>query len=428
LLVDPKQREQLTGQVLIVDEAGMVASKDMAELIGLAKKQGARIVYSGDTAQIKSVSEGDALRVLERESNLKTVSLVQVQRQTNANYKAAVESLRVKTAEGYPKLEAMGAIREVDWRFRGKEVSKAYHEAVRVPNARGEARSVLVIAPTHDEIRSITHAIRQDRKNAGALGQGETLTQHTALTWTEAQKKQTKNYQPGHVLGFHKAVKGVSARNESLEVVTADKRSITARNVAGQAVKVTARHAPSFAVFEKQEIEVAAGDKLLLEANWRQKDFRATNGELVTVAGVEQGRIRLEDGRLLPPAYRQFTHGYAVTAHRSQAKTVDVPIVAADKMTRDDFYVAVTRGRESLVLITSDTLALQESIGVSGDRQSAMELAKRAAAVPPAKEVVNDDLFRLYEAQQPRSKAQQSVEQEIRPNAIKHDTGISLGF
>lgn len=120
LLADPRQQHELAGQVLIVDEAGMVASKDMAELIGLAKAKGARIVYSGDTAQIKSVSEGDALRVLERESNLKSVSLLVVQRQTNAEYKAAVEALRNHPAEGFSKLEAMGAITEVDWRLRAQ--------------------------------------------------------------------------------------------------------------------------------------------------------------------------------------------------------------------------------------------------------------------------------------------------------------------
>ena len=113
----------------------MVASKDMAELIRLAKGKGARILYSGDTAQIKSVSEGDALRVLERESQLSSVSLRQVQRQTNAEYKTAVESLRNHPAEGFAKLEAMGAIREVDWRLRAQEVSKAYREASVVPIA-----------------------------------------------------------------------------------------------------------------------------------------------------------------------------------------------------------------------------------------------------------------------------------------------------
>ncbi len=167
-------------------------------------------------------SEGDALRVLERESNLKSVSLLQVQRQTHAEYKAAVEALRNHPAEGFNKLEAMGAIREVDWRLRAQEVSKAYREAAAVPNGKGQERSVLVVAATHDEIKSVTFAIRQDRQRTGELSQGEIFVQHTALDWTEAQKKQTKNYQAGQVLEFHKSVKGV-AKNEALEVVNADK-------------------------------------------------------------------------------------------------------------------------------------------------------------------------------------------------------------
>lgn len=35
------------------------------------------------------------------------------------------------------------------------------------------------------------------------------------------------------------------------------------------------------------------------------------------------GSIRLDDGRILPPEYRQFVRGYAVTSHASQGKTVD---------------------------------------------------------------------------------------------------------
>lgn len=48
-------------------------------------------MFSGDTMQIKSVAEGDALRVLERESDLRGVSLLKVQRQINPEYREAVE-------------------------------------------------------------------------------------------------------------------------------------------------------------------------------------------------------------------------------------------------------------------------------------------------------------------------------------------------
>jgi hypothetical protein len=121
LLADPQQRHELAGQVLIVDEAGMVSSKDMAELIDLVKDKGARIVYSGDTAQIKSVSEGDALRVLERESNLRACRFYRssgrrtpntkrpsrlfafIQRKVSANWKPWVQSVKSIGAYGLRK-------------------------------------------------------------------------------------------------------------------------------------------------------------------------------------------------------------------------------------------------------------------------------------------------------------------------------------
>jgi hypothetical protein len=105
-------------------------------------------------------------------------------------------------------------------------------------------------------------------------------------------------------LTFHRAVGGV-AKNETLEVVCAEGKSIVARNGQGEERRVTARQAKSFDVYERRALEVAAGDKLLLTANRRDPDFRATNGEIVTVSRVDaRGRVRLGDGRELPPDFR----------------------------------------------------------------------------------------------------------------------------
>jgi ATP-dependent exoDNAse (exonuclease V) alpha subunit len=408
----------------MVDEAGMVASKDMAELIDLARSKNARIVFSGDTAQIKAVSEGDALRVLERESKIKSVSLVQVQRQLTQEYKAAVETLRYSPQAGYEQLEAMGAIRETDWRLRGQEVAQVYRQASAVPNIKGEARSVLVIAPTHDEIKSITYAIRQDRKRAGELSDGATFTRHVNLNWTEAQKRRVKNYKAGQILEFHRAVKGV-ARHESLEVVSVDKRSgVVARDSNGKTVTLSQKQAGAYHVYEWEAIEVSAGDKLLLQANRRTRGFKATNGELVTVAGVSQDGITLEDGRRLPKEYRQFAHGYAVTAHRSQGKTVDYEIIAAERMSHDLFYVSATRAREGLTVVTSDSFTLRESIGVSGDRQSATELSQRSAVAKPRVAISADELFRLYQQQQ-IDRSQHQRQQAIRIPEIGYNNNVT---
>ena len=53
------------------------------------------------------------------------------------------------------------------------------------------------------------------------------------------------------------------------------------------------------------------------------------NGERVQVREIQNGRVALVDGRTLPAGFNTFTHGYAVTSHSSQSRTVDEVILVA---------------------------------------------------------------------------------------------------
>jgi ATP-dependent exoDNAse (exonuclease V) alpha subunit len=161
--------------------------------------------------------------------------------------------------------------------------------------------------------------------------------------------------------------------------VRTSENGVVVRNARGEERKVTRKQAGCFDVFERRTLEVAAGDRLLLTANRRQAGFCATNGEIVTVDHFDPGGgICLDDGRIVPHDYTQLAHGYAVTAHRSQGKSVDEVIVSGDGMRKELFYVAASRGRESIIVITSDTESLRESVANSTARQSATELARKA--------------------------------------------------
>jgi hypothetical protein len=103
---------------------------------------------------------------------------------------------------------------------------------------------------------------------------------------------------------------------------------------------------------------------------------------LVTVSAVDvAGRIQLDDGRSLPINYRSFAHGYAVTAHRSQGKTVDSVIISGDGMQKELFYVAASRGRQSVTVITSDKERLRATVAQSMARTSASDLARERGTV-----------------------------------------------
>jgi conjugative relaxase-like TrwC/TraI family protein len=320
LLQYKRMGDDIRGKGVIVDEAGMVSARQMTEVLKLAHERALRIVFSGDTKQIQSVEAGDALRILEKESRLKTVALTQVQRQTRKEYRGAMEELRWNPERGFAKLYAMGAVREVGFSDRAGAIADAF------ANSKGQT---LVVCATHDEIDRVTETIRDRKKASGELGEGVALTRHVSLNWTKAQKADLHHYRLGQVLGFHRAVKGIS-KNEAVDVVGVAESGIAIRSADGTRSTISKRHAGSFDVLEAKPIEVSAGDRLLLTANRRDAGLRVTNGELVTVSGIDAlGRIQLEDGRQLPVDYRSFTHGYAVTAHRSQSKTVDSVILSA---------------------------------------------------------------------------------------------------
>ena len=54
-------------------------------------------------------------------------------------------------------------------------------------------------------------------------------------------------------------------------------------------------------------------------------------------------------------------------------------IISGDRMTRELFYVAASRGRNRITVFTGDKESLRESIGLSGQRMSALELLRKQA-------------------------------------------------
>jgi ATP-dependent exoDNAse (exonuclease V) alpha subunit len=386
----------------------MVSGRQMEGLLDLARREDARILFSGDTRQIQSVESSDALRILERESRMTSVPLTGIQRQSNPEYREAIETFRQSPGQGFAKLQDLGAVREVPYIERAQAVADIYREMTVEPG-----RKVLVVAPTHEEIGRVTQAIREDLKQRSVLGAGETLQRHIPLQWTEAQKKDISNYQPEQVLAFHRASRGIE-KHDALTVTGISGSSINATNERGEEKSVSLTQARSFSVHERREIEVAAGDKLLMMGNRKEPGFRATNGELATVRNVERGIINLDDGRSVPANYREFTPGYAVTAHRSQGKTVDHVIISADAMKRELFHVAASRGREGISVVTSDVERLGEWLGVSIARPSAFELANEIAR---AKVSPEQDLGQV---------PKQDIKLPVQPQEISFGMGLGL--
>ena len=140
--------------------------------------------------------------------------------------------------------------------------------------------------------------------NDGRLvGEEKEFQVFDSLSWTEAQKQDARQYRPGMALRFHRSKAGFD-NGESAEVVGVVNGSLKVQRLDGtEGLFPLGRGAASFDVGETRKLKVAAGDKLLLQANW-QKQF--INGELVEVKAIQDGALVLADGRVIPENYRTF--------------------------------------------------------------------------------------------------------------------------
>jgi hypothetical protein len=254
-------------------------------------------------------------------------------------------------------------------------------------SATKQGKSALLVSPTWSEIEAVTEKVRETLKADGVLDQqDETVTVFDSLSWTEAQKKNASQFEPSQRLRFVRRTKKFD-RGETVEVVATVENGLRVRRPDGMEVDfIPASSAASFDVGEARELKVAAGDWLLLQANHGKE---VINGERVQVREIQNGRIALADGRQLPAGFNTFTHGYAVTSHSSQSKTVDeVLLVASSKsftaVNREQFYVSISRGRERVHVFTDDADLLARRVTDSHERKAAVEL-----------QALRDDLAKL---------------------------------
>ncbi|MGJ5813601.1 MobF family relaxase [Paludibaculum fermentans] len=401
LLIDKEMQKRMSGQVMWVDEAGLLSVKDMKRLFDVAKEQNARVILSGDSAQHNAVTRGDALRVLENSSAMQFARLTEIRRQTNATYRKAVEAIaqgdaaakdgRTKLEHGMEMLDGMGAIIETKGDERYKQIAEDYADVITQRKANGELKTSLVVAPTHAEIRHVTAAIRVTLKAQGKLSTKE--REYTILrsrNLTEAERGDSASYEAGEVVQFHQNAKGFK-RGERVTVQNADTAGVHVRRADGSKALLPYAETKRTQVYRAEKLALAEGDKLRVTMNGYTRETRRgllgakgkdrlNNGALYQVAGfTKQGDIQLTNGFVVPKDYGGLTHGYVVTSHASQGKTVDVPLVALGSESfaaanREQLYVSLSRGREAVRLYTDDKAAMLDAVKDSSARLSATEL------------------------------------------------------
>ena len=378
------------GAVVILDEAGQLGGKQMQALLRFIEKNGGRLIASGDTRQHGAVEASDALRAIEKYSGLRSAELHEIRRQDprlaeTPNERAFIEEYRraVKdAAEGniagaFDRLSGQGAV--VDCTLANQQEKLAAHFLELI--ARGQ--SAVVVSQTWSEIHRVNEAVRQRLKTHGLIGSDErTVVALERTDLTDAQKRDKRFYEADTVLVFNRNC-GRFRKGDSARLIAVTQQGLIVES-AQRAGTISLRYLDHITVCRERELPVSSGDRLQLKANAQTCDGRRiANGELVTIERIEaDGRLVLQDGRILESDYRQFVRGYAVTSYASQGKTVDYVLFSDSAVkaatNRQQWYVTISRGRKGIRIFTNDARQLRENAARSGDRELAMDLQARA--------------------------------------------------
>lgn len=276
------------GDVLLVDEAGMIATPKMEKILTLAQERGALVRALGDYRQLSAVGSGGALRLVDRE--IGAVHLDELFRFKNPEEAAATLSLRepplVGTDKPFEFYKENGRIVAGDADAMIEDVFRGYSADVTA------GKQSIMIASTNEAVTKLNdlaqaHAIEHGQVSAGA---------------------------------------GAVALHNSSRAHVGD-------------TIVTRKNARRLVVNSGQDF-VKNGDL------WRVTDLH-DDGRITAQHTGHGGKVTLPAGYV----QESVELGYAATIHRAQGSTVDTAHALVDASTdRAGAYVALTRGRENNAL------------------------------------------------------------------------------
>ena len=271
--------------VFVIDEAGMLGSRQLSRFVAVLEERGAKLVLVGDHEQLQAIGAGAPFRAITERIGHAELSEVRRQR-VDWQREASVSFATHRTGEGLAAYREQGDVRLAESR------DEARSEIVRDYLADREQRpdgSRVAMAHQRVDVRAINDDIRSALQERGELPKGEGAGE------LEFQARDGKrSFAAGDRIVFLENNRDLGVKNGMLgEVLAVEPYAIQVR----------------------------------LDGKERGSDAR----EIV---------VPTND-------YQAVDHGYATTIHKNQGVTVDRAFVmASGTMDRHLTYVAMTRHRD----------------------------------------------------------------------------------
>ena len=377
---------------VIIDESGLNSLREGVEILKLARRNNYRVLFVGDARQHTAVESGDFSRLLEDYSQIQKFSLTEIHRQQQEECRRGIfECAMGQFEQAFERFEKQQFIHEGKQEYL-REAAAKYMEYTEQGQYLNRA---ILVAPTYEECDKVTDAVREKLKAAQAIrGSGHEAEVFRSWNKPKAWLKDASNFQVGMTIGFIRNLKGVGKAGEVACIEAVEGRQLVLDN----GKRIFAKGASDFIdVGELRTIELCEGDLIQFRVNLKEK--KIYNGTLARVSS-DPGKIEVlySDGKVrelidMPKEYAAFDYGWVTTSHKSQGRTAENVVVAAESLDRKAFYVALSRGRKEMSLHCPDKEHLKRSLAKrTGERTSVHDLIRDreipAGAILPLSEKI----------------------------------------
>ncbi|MGO7675018.1 Ti-type conjugative transfer relaxase TraA [Rhizobium leguminosarum] len=277
------------GDVFVIDEAGMIGSRQLGRFVNEVEARGAKIVLVGDHEQLQAIGAGAPFRAIAEQIGHAELSDIRRQR-VGWQRKASVDFATHETAKGLAAYRDNGDIRLSETKDEAR--SEIVRDYLADRDERTEGTRV-AMAHRRADVRAINDEIRSALQERGELVKGEEAGE---LTFQTNDGK--RSFAPGDRIVFLENDRDLGVKNGMLATV--------------------------------ESVEA---------------------GQIVAQLDGPGGKGRGDSVSVPMRDYRAVDHGYATTIHKNQGATVDrAYVMASGTMDRHLTYVAMTRHRDGVQL------------------------------------------------------------------------------
>jgi Ti-type conjugative transfer relaxase TraA len=213
-----------TRDVLVIDEAGMVGTRQLERVLSHAAEAGAKVVLVGDPRQLQAIEAGAAFRsIYERHGG---VEVGEVRRQREDWQRDATRYLATgRTGHALAAYRSHGMVHEAETReqARGDLIERWDSE-----RQADRERSRIILTHTNDEVRALNEAARERTRTAGDLGDDVRLTVERGV----------RDFASGDRVMFLQNERGLGVKNGTLGTIEqVSAQSMTVQTDEGRSVQ-----------------------------------------------------------------------------------------------------------------------------------------------------------------------------------------------